>query len=168
VTDKAGIPADLRLSTEKHKHGRHRTPEWTAWREMRARCLNPRHRAYSNYGGRGIGICERWRGSFAAFLEDLGERPSPMHSLDRIDNDRGYEPGNCRWATKTVQSRNSRNARLVTFQGRTMCLAEAVELSGLRTTTVAQRLHKGWSVERALNTPLDVKRSSARKGSKSD
>ena len=73
---------------------------------MVARCTNPRHPAYPSYGGRGIGVCARWRDDFMAFFADLGPRPSPAHSLDRLDNTRGYEPDNCRWATRSQQQRN--------------------------------------------------------------
>lgn len=85
-----------------------RTPERRAWLDARRRCHDPRAAAYANYGGRGIRMCEEWRFSFEAFLAHVGRRPGPGHSLDRIDNDRGYEPGNCRWATPTEQGRNTR------------------------------------------------------------
>lgn len=83
------------------------SPEYTAWRNMRARCLNSGHPLYANYGGRGITICDRWR-DFAAFREDMGTRPSRAHSIDRRDNSIGYGPENCRWATTTEQTRNRR------------------------------------------------------------
>ena len=129
---------------------------------MRARCLNPKHPAFPNYGGRGIGICERWT-SFEAFHSDMGNRPSPLHSLDRQDNSRGYEPGNCRWATAAEQVANRRSVRTVTVDGRAMSLPDACAAIGISPNTVHQRLHKGWSVERALNTPLDVGRSRRQK-----
>lgn len=86
-------------------HGASLTPEYRTWAAMRQRCLNPRSSRYPTYGGRGITICERWS-NFTAFLADMGPRPSPDHSLDRIDNDKGYEPSNCRWATRSQQQRN--------------------------------------------------------------
>lgn len=90
-------------------HGGVGTSEYKAWEHMRARCNNETHPAYARYGGRGIKVCPEWDyagDGFAAFLADLGHKPSAEYTLDRIDNDRGYEPGNCRWATRTEQSRN--------------------------------------------------------------
>ncbi|MBO0736547.1 MAG: hypothetical protein J2P48_08265 [Alphaproteobacteria bacterium] len=88
-----------------------RNSTYTAWANMKARCGNPNRPDYKFYGGRGITVCDRWRQSFSAFLDDVGECP-PGYSLDRIDNERGYEPGNVRWATRTQQMRNSRRTRL--------------------------------------------------------
>jgi hypothetical protein len=96
----------------RRKHGEaHKTTEYDIWRGMRARCLNPKHKSYPYYGGRGITVCDRW-GIYATFLADMGRRPSPEHSIDRWpDNDGGYEPGNCRWATLSEQNLNQRPRR---------------------------------------------------------
>lgn len=103
-----GVPDNTR-----HGHGNHRagarTPTYVSWSNMTQRTTNPRHPAWKYYGGRGITVCERWR-DFATFLGDMGERPAER-SLDRIDNDGDYEPGNCRWATRREQRLNQRNTR---------------------------------------------------------
>jgi len=84
------------------------TSEWITWKNLRNRCLNPKDKDFKNYGGRGIKVCERWASSFANFIADVGERTSPQHTLDRINNDGNYEPGNVRWATKSEQRKNQR------------------------------------------------------------
>ena len=112
------------------RNGLHRThglsktaPEYLTWGRMIQRCTNQRHPKYPRYGGRGITVCERWR-SFENFYADMGARPSPLHSIDRIDNDGNYEPGNCRWATPKQQVRNRSNTRMLTIDGVTLPQAE--------------------------------------------
>lgn len=85
------------------------TPEYVSWFSMKARCYNPNAANYHLYGGRGIKICERWRSSFTNFLEDMGPKPTPSHSIDRINNDSNYEPANCKWSTSKEQAANRRN-----------------------------------------------------------
>lgn len=112
VTDTLAARAGSNHPLYRHGHAaRDGTPEYHSWRSMRIRCSDPAHRYYRHYGGRGITVCERWANSFEAFLADMGCRPSPKHTLDRIDNDGDYEPGNCRWATQSTQVRNSRHRR---------------------------------------------------------
>jgi hypothetical protein len=127
------------------------TKTYEAWHSMKDRCLNPRHSAWREYGGRGIAVCERWL-RFENFLEDMGEAPAGT-TLDRVDNEGGYRPGNCRWATVKEQARNRRSNRLVTFEAVTKTLAEWCEELSLDYTLTWQRLYEmGWSVERALTS----------------
>lgn len=92
-------------------HGMSRTAEYKAWRDMLARCARPTNKSFKNYGGRGIKVCQRWRDRFENFLADMGRKPSPELSIDRINNDGNYKPGNCRWATLKEQNNNQRPRR---------------------------------------------------------
>lgn len=141
------------------KHGAARSGRWTseyvAWRGMKARCYMPNFPKFKDYGARGIRICDAWREDFAAFLEHVGPKPSPKHSIERIDNERGYEPGNVRWATPKEQARNRRSSFLVTHAGLTLTVAEWSERTGLPYETLRYRLkYKKWPTERALTAPL--------------
>jgi hypothetical protein len=101
-----------RIGLSREVHGLTGTKEYIAWKDMRKRCrFGPSHKFYQHYAGRGISVCPRWDASFIAFYLDMGKAPTPMHSLDRINNDGDYEPGNCRWATKSEQRRNQRPRR---------------------------------------------------------
>lgn len=125
----------------------------STWNGMKSRCLNPNNAQYHNYGGRGITVCERWRQSFEAFCEDMGPRP-PGTSIDRINNDLGYSPENCRWATPAVQRRNQRTSHYLEFDGKRMVLQDWADYIGISRATLDHRINLlGWSVERALTTP---------------
>jgi hypothetical protein len=135
-------------------HGAYGSPTYIVWKSMLGRCRNPNNPDYSNYGGRGIKVCERWCASFENFLADMGVRPSMRHSVDRVDNDGNYESGNCRWATTLQQARHKRNNTVITFRGRAQCMSAWAQEVGLKTCTLWRRLVKyGWSVEKALTTP---------------
>jgi hypothetical protein len=138
----------------KHGHGANnkRTPTYLSWANMKSRCDHASCPRYADYGGRGIAYCERWR-LFQNFLEDMGERPNGT-TLDRIDVDGNYEPGNCRWASEQQQKRNTRRNVILEFGGRSMCVADWALEIGIRRQSLEKRLKNGWSVERALTTPL--------------
>lgn len=116
---------------------------------MVQRCTNKNRPDFASYGGRGITVCEKWRASFAAFLADMGEKPEGT-SLDRINNNRGYEPGNCRWATKHQQMQNTRGTRLLTFNGETMGINAWAHRLGINKESLRGRFKRGWPIEKAL------------------
>lgn len=129
-------------------------PEWSCYMGMIDRCLCPTNKHYAQYGGRGITVCKRWRRGFWLFLKDMGPRPSPGHSIDRINNGGNYEPENCRWATMKEQQRNTRANRLLTHNGETMPMATWAERFGMKYTTLKGRISMGWPVARALTIPV--------------
>jgi hypothetical protein len=139
-----------------HGHGRtgaKRSPEHRIWDAMIQRCTNPNNKHYKNYGNRGIKVCPRWR-DFAQFYRDCGPRPSPKHTIERVDNDKGYAPANCKWATRKEQQNNRRNNRLLCFKGATKTLTQWAETLGMSPGAVAARIRLGWSTERALTVPV--------------
>lgn len=138
-----------RRRTHGHTAGHKFTGEYSSWWGAKRRCGDPADERYQNYGGRGITMSARWSSSFEAFLEDMGPRPAGA-SLDRIDNNGPYAPGNCRWATRQQQNSNQRTNRHVEFAGERMTVAEASRRAGIRAYLVYGRLNNGWSVERAL------------------
>jgi hypothetical protein len=128
-------------------------PEYRVWAAIKERCGNPNNRSYQDYGARGIKMCERWN-DFAAFLEDMERKPTEQHTIDRIDNDGNYEPGNCRWATRTQQARNKSTTKMLVFNGEERPMVEWAEMYGIEYKTLFNRIEYGkWSVERALTTP---------------
>jgi hypothetical protein len=132
-----------------------KTPEYSAWLHMRERCFNPNNSRYARYGGRGITICERWN-AYENFSVDMGLRPSPQHSIERINNDGNYEPSNCKWATRKEQQQNIVHARLITFNGQTLCLSEWARRLGSCAGTLTGRIKRGWPLERVLTPPLEL------------
>lgn len=145
------------------RHSHSRTPEYRAWQGMIRRCENRSCKWYHRYGGRGIVVCQRWRESFVNFLQDIGNRPSAVHSLDRIDNDGNYEPGNCRWVTRREQTLNSSVPRMISFNGMTRSVSDWARSLGIKIPTLEKRLLSGWSLEEALLTPVRKELSRARK-----
>lgn len=143
---KAGEPCEVYTGVAKAHPS-----ERAIWIGMIRRCGDSGHVGFRDYGGRGISVCESWRESFAAFLADMGPRPSPKHSIDRFpNNDGNYEPGNCRWATYTQQARNTRANRIVTWRGETHCISEWAEIVGLPYMTLLFRVRRGWPLDRVF------------------
>ncbi len=134
-------------------HGLSKRSEYRIWLGMRRRCSDKNHPSYKDYGARGIKVCQQWEKSFVAFYSDVGQRPTSDHSLDRIDSNKDYEPGNVRWAVKHEQVRNTRRNTFVVIDGERMVLEDACAKFGQRTNTVCKRLAHGWDIEKSLRTP---------------
>lgn len=132
-----------RLGIATIKHGKTNTPEFCIWTDLHSRCYNSKVKSYANYGGRGIKMCATWKDSFEVFLKDMGERPSEKHSIDRINNDGDYAPGNCRWATAKEQANNKRNNIVIEIHGEKKSAKEWAIESGLSYATILQRYHQG-------------------------
>jgi hypothetical protein len=128
--------------------------EYHIWQGIRSRCCNPDNPDYKNYGGRGIGLYEPWQTDFQSFYDYVGPRPSKLHSIDRKDNDRGYEPGNIRWVTRDIQVANRRCTVKITYDGETRTIREWAEITGLRPCTILSRLKYGKTPEEILTLPL--------------
>lgn len=142
--------ASSRMSQLNHRHGDGcRSPEYFAWSAMHQRC---RDATNDCYGGRGIRVCDRWTGpnGFSNFVADMGRRPSPRHSLDRIDNDGDYSPGNCRWATSKEQQRNKRDSINLTVDGETLGLKQWAERVSTSERTLYSRYYRGWPHEEVV------------------
>lgn len=133
-------------------HGMSNSPTWKVWVKMRERCLDSRCAEFPHYGGRGILVCERWV-KFENFLADMGEKPEGL-SIDRIQNNGNYEPGNCQWATDLDQMRNTRRNKFFTYNGQTKCMSAWEEELHFPRALLWARIQKlGWSIEKALSTP---------------
>lgn len=135
------------------KHGRSFSGTYYSWKSARGRCLNPNNPVYHNYGGRGIKFCDRWS-NFRNFLEDMGERPSKEHTLDRINTNGDYEPGNCKWSLPIEQANNKRSSRFETVGCVTLTVAQWARESGLPQGALTQRLAKGMTMAEAISKPL--------------
>lgn len=138
-------------------HGMSNSRMFKIWLGMVDRCRNDRS---GNYGKRGISVCPRWLNSFENFYADMGEPPSPFHSLDRKEVNGNYEPDNCRWATRTTQARNTRRNTILTFCSENKTIAEWSEITGIKPSTICFRIYKlGWDIEKALTTPAQQRRN---------
>jgi hypothetical protein len=147
------------ISKRKTTHGDSKSPEYRAWLQMKRRCLDPSLDSYPNYGGRGIKLYPEWESSFETFIKDVGRRPSPDHSLDRIDVDGDYVPSNVRWSTRREQQWNKRTSRMVEVDGLMVPAGKLAFEAGIHVNVLMRRLSFGWTLDRALTTP--VKRSAS-------
>jgi hypothetical protein len=145
---------------EYHGHaGKHQVSvEYQTWQRMLKRCHDSKDKNYADYGGRGISVCHAWRMSFRKFFAHVGVRPGPGYTIERIENNKGYAPGNVRWATRAEQSRNRRANIMITRGGETLALVDWVKRTNLKYVTVLERLYLGWTPERALTTPARPRR----------
>lgn len=137
-------------------------PEYFAWMSMKSRCLNKNNKKYHLYGGRGISVCDEWL-KFEPFFAYVGRKPSPKHSLDRIDCNKGYEPGNVRWATILQQNRNRRTARKIIHEGKEIYLTEISEMTGIGYATICKRWRSGVRDFMEITKSLNTSKSRARK-----
>lgn len=142
---------------EAQRHSKRRNI-YRRWQHIIQRCYNPNDRDYPRYGGLGVGVCDRWRNSFIDFVSDVGEPANKYWSLDRIDPDGHYSPGNCRWATAKQQANNRRNTVKLTIRGITRPLSDWCRLVGIGSKTVLYRLKKGMPHEDAIYMPLKRKK----------
>lgn len=132
-------------------------PEYKVWKKMRSRCENTANKDYHHYGGRGISVCDEWK-SFEAFYRDMGPRPSPKHTIERMENSLGYSKANCVWATRKKQSRNTRRNRILTFDGITQSVPDWADQLGISQKILHFRLRAGWTVEDTLTIPANGRR----------
>lgn len=140
------------LYTKNEQHGMRASPEYRIWCHMKERCYNPQDKSYFRYGKRGIRVCDSWKKSFVNFYNDMGNRPTPIHQLDRINNNGNYEPSNCRWATPKEQARNTRRNHFFMYDGRSVTIPELAEISGVNYDTLRQRLLRyKWPLEKSLS-----------------
>lgn len=153
----AKVEHGVKLGKASATHGlSHRVSEYNIWAGMKARCYNRRSASWKRYGGRGIAVCDSWRDSFDAFLADMGRRPGPNYSLDRIDVNKDYGPDNCRWATQSQQQNNRRDNILIKAFGESLTPSQWEGKFGVTASTIRNRLDAGWSPEDAVSKPKRV------------
>lgn len=143
------------INSEVHRtHGMNHSPEHKSWIAMRVRCGYDKSPSYERYGAAGIVVCDRWLNSFENFYADMGPKPSETHTIERVDNSRGYEPGNCIWATPSEQAKNRKTTHWITHDGKTLCIKDWAALTGISRRTIHTRLSVGWSTADALTKPI--------------
>jgi hypothetical protein len=153
-SNSCGCEKGRKIQQANTKHGRCYTSEYHSWSAMNQRCHNPRAMNYDVYGGRGITVCDAWRHSFETFFADMGPRPTPGHSIERLDNDLGYSKANCIWGTRKEQSFNRRTTIHITYNSETLTAKEWEAKVGTPSRNILERLRQGWTVEDALFIPV--------------
>lgn len=133
------------------------TKEYKCWLSLRSRCTRPQDNAYKDYGARGITVCDRWMKSFENFITDMGRAPTKKHSIERIDNNLGYYPGNCKWATMLEQSNNRRSSRIEEYLGKSQSVKAWCTELGLCYSTITSRLERGWTITESFSTKINKK-----------
>ena len=149
-TKSCGCASIKKLIERSTTHGLSKTPEYKTWTHIKERCNNPKCRQYYRYGGRGIFVCKQWINDFQVFLKDMGNRPTAKHTIERINNDLGYSPDNCKWATDTEQANNKRTTVRITFIGITMSKKQWSDFTGIKPATISKRIKAGWPIENVL------------------
>jgi hypothetical protein len=129
-------------------------PEYRTWQSMKDRCLNPNNRQFKDYGGRGVRMYDNWIESFTEFYKYVGPKPTSNHTIDRINNNIGYFPGNVKWSTVKEQNNNKRNNLIITFNNKSATLAQWAEFIGISKDILNQRIHRGWPIEKAFTHPV--------------
>lgn len=133
-----------------HGHAsRQGTTEYRSWQSLKSRCCNPSSPYFSDYGGRGITVCDQWKDSFLTFLADMGRKPTPKHTIERKNNDGNYEPGNCKWATVVEQANNRRSSKFIVVGGVRMTISQCSRQYGIKMKTLWDRLQAGWDANEA-------------------
>ena len=150
-TRSCGCLAKELLGNRLRTHGQSKTPEYRVYKNMICRCENKNRKSYMYYGGRGVSVCKRWRTSFSNFIADMGPRPSPTHTIDRIDGDDSYNPDNCRWATRQTQSENRRNCIYITYHGKTLTAKGWSRIVKFSDTTIRRKVRQGLPPEEFLS-----------------
>lgn len=157
-TSSCGCFSLERTAAQNVTHGMSDAPEFEVWMGIKRRCLNPNEKCFHNYGGRGIKVCERWLLSFEDFYLDMGSRPSPKHTIERVDTDGNYEPLNCKWATQKEQANNRRNNRRLSALGKNLTVSQWSDETGITSWTILGRLKNNWSAFEAVTIPVGCRR----------
>lgn len=154
LTKSCGCASNRWKSEHNTEHGHcplgNPSPEYKTWCSMVGRCTRPNDPNFHHYGGRGILVCERWRDSFENFLADMGPRPSAKHSIERIDNDQGYGPHNCKWILRSLQTQNTRRNRFLEIYGKRQCMSAWARIAGIKPERIYSRLKRGWPEKAAV------------------